>query len=169
MEVFTSRGGIIPAYAGSTLFEDEFVEDKRDHPRIRGEHSAASPSTSKAAGSSPHTRGAQSTVNAMTSGGRIIPAYAGSTRTSSLMMDESADHPRIRGEHEGLRAGVLGFLGSSPHTRGAPSARNIAIGSTGIIPAYAGSTTARRASPSVSTDHPRIRGEHYYLPYRTVA
>ena len=30
--------GIIPAYAGSTLFEDELIENERDHPRIRGEH-----------------------------------------------------------------------------------------------------------------------------------
>ena len=49
---------IIPAYAGSTSSTLRIVGLGADHPRIRGEHSAASPSTSRAAGSSPHTRGA---------------------------------------------------------------------------------------------------------------
>ena len=33
----------------------------------------------------------------------------------------------------------------------------------GIIPAYAGSTTATNASSPTVTDHPRIRGEHLYF------
>ena len=52
-------------------------------------------------------------------GGRIIPAYAGSTVEPSEMLTAQKDHPRIRGEHghECLKS-VL-FAGSSPHTRGA--------------------------------------------------
>ena len=73
---------------------------------------------------------------------------------------ESADHPRIRGEH----AGAIGFgataAGSSPHTRGAlPSLFFCLLGSR-IIPAYAGSTLKVAAGWLGSADHPRIRGEH---------
>ena len=50
--------------------------------------------------------------------------------------------------------------GSSPHTRGAPSAALAQRLGRGIIPAYAGSTRPSLASPRRRRDHPRIRGEH---------
>ena len=55
------------------------------------------------------------------SNSRIIPAYAGSTRSSTVSGSPSQDHPRIRGEHisDGSTARMRG--GSSPHTRGAPT------------------------------------------------
>ena len=108
------REGIIPAYAGSTVW-------RRDHPRIRGEHAR-------------HGRLRQRPVG-------IIPAYAGSTEgnringdreigssphtrgapgTSSRWRCRRWDHPRIRGEHR--RTGRASALQSR------------------IIPAYAGST-----------------------------
>ncbi len=114
-------GGIIPAYAGSTA-------------RCRGP-------AARHRGSSPHTRGAP---------------RAGTRPASS-----PRDHPRIRGEHHAqlvVHTGMdgiipayagstpdamhktLGWMGSSPHTRGAPPWRSRCGGS-------------RR-------DHPRIRGEH---------
>ena len=49
---------IIPAYAGSTTPTLGEVQQRTDHPRIRGEHSAYKIGTLKASGSSPHTRGA---------------------------------------------------------------------------------------------------------------
>ena len=93
-------GRIIPAYAGSTSSSHTFVPHSADHPRIRGEHSLTSlvmrsccwiipayaGSTSglaaignRAAGSSPHTRGARRTLPSCSGWLRIIPAYAGST------------------------------------------------------------------------------------------
>ena len=50
--------------------------------------------------------------------------------------------------------------GSSPHTRGAPSRIVCRAGRSGIIPAYAGSTSSPTMSTSCAWDHPRIRGEH---------
>ena len=133
-----------------------------DHPRIRGEHHALRISGR----SSP----------------RIIPAYAGSTTGDALenlseqgssphtrgalvacatAQGSSRDHPRIRGEHDGIKNVIVstlriipayagstlrihhfGFLslGSSPHTRGAPR--------------------MRREEMAKPKDHPRIRGEH---------
>ena len=154
--------GIIPAYAGSTIVADtpqgaqagssphtrgarlpgwRLPIGSRDHPRIRGEH----------------VRGALGGAVAY----GIIPAYAGSTTISRLMIRPLRgspphtrgarmarrracatwrDHPRIRGEHRASRSPMSSRGGSSPHTRGAP-------------------TMTRGASDDVG-DHPRIRGEH---------
>ena len=137
-----------------------------DHPRIRGEHFCGRPHAGVAAG--------------------IIPAYAGNTRSimrtrrrslgssphtrgtrspAALRCGSVWDHPRIRGEHVPLahvRDGSRGIIpayagnteesafecwdiaGSSPHTRGTPRQR------------FQGSGNPQ--------DHPRIRGEHTYLP-----
>ena len=70
------------------------------------------------------------------------------------------DHPRIRGEHKSRGVWPVGADGSSPHTRGAPVDVGDHLPQLRIIPAYAGSTVARRASIGPSEDHPRIRGEH---------
>ena len=64
-----------------------------------------------------------------------------------------------------MRPDVALAAGSSPHTRGArPAARNRRI-HPGIIPAYAGSTAFASSHFALSTDHPRIRGEHGVSAY----
>ena len=135
---------------------------RRDHPRIRGEHSARLGAHAVLAG--------------------IIPAYAGNTSDMSSERPDprgssphtrgtrgrvrhrqgrGLDHPRMRGEHlfdgdnqphmlriipayagntHRLKACTGGWEGSSPHTRGTQEAR-------------------RWPWPS-RRDHPRIRGEH---------
>ena len=151
---------IIPAYAGSTARQALRIDSREDHPRIRGEHSAASPSTSRAAGSSPHTRGAPLDLFRALAVRRIIPAYAGSTGPSARTRSGAGDHPRIRGEH-GSTARIRGFrVGSSPHTRGALGDAGGGSRRRGIIPAYAGSTFPAGWMPGDPRDHPRIRGEH---------
>ena len=50
--------------------------------------------------------------------------------------------------------------GSSPHTRGAQGQPPRHGQSPGIIPAYAGSTSAGALIQGTAGDHPRIRGEH---------
>ena len=59
-----------------------------------------------------------------------------------------------------MRAMAGNLKGSSPHTRGALKVATIEGAASGIIPAYAGSTTSRLPRPLPETDHPRIRGEH---------
>ena len=112
-------------------------------------------------GSSPHTRGAQGIGEICTKLGRIIPAYAGSTFRALAHPDVDRDHPRIRGEHLPCGGGVGVGVGSSPHTRGARRAGRAALHSFGIIPAYAGSTSATALRRVGQADHPRIRGEHW--------
>ena len=171
---------IIPAYAGSTTSPAQRLRAETNHPRIRGEHGVAgrlgtrgggsSPHTRGALrslsvspgghGSSPHTRGAPSPVSRQPTIRRIIPAYAGSTAAPPRRRAMKPDHPRIRGEHRSGGRRQTGFLGSSPHTRGAQRRFEWLHTLWGIIPAYAGSTL--RSSPRLKLlrDHPRIRGEH---------
>ena len=96
------------------------------------------------AGSSPHTRGAPA-------------SWSGET-----MRD--GDHPRIRGEHAIGLYGCKTQPGSSPHTRGARYRPLRLQDSAGIIPAYAGSTSPGTGWAAPGMDHPRIRGEHTYMP-----
>ena len=136
---------------------------QKDHPRIRGEHGGARISRQAGQGSSPHTRGAPAAGHCPYRAGRIIPAYAGSTRCTSSAVAIKQDHPRIRGEHQTIRKIAAELRGSSPHTRGARRQHLGVFLGAGIIPAYAGSTSPRTGQPSSSPDHPRIRGEHRVL------
>ncbi|ERH20056.1 hypothetical protein HMPREF0043_00185 [Actinobaculum sp. oral taxon 183 str. F0552] len=131
---------IIPAYAGSTVGSSPDAGHAVDHPRIRGEHVWASLPRSISAGSSPHTRGALTNSHVGFPPGRIIPAYAGSTARSPCRYPSTADHPRIRGEHQRAPVCDLHQVGSSPHTRGARRPWFIDCRGWRIIPAYAGST-----------------------------
>ena len=134
------RRGIIPAYAGSTPSSPARSRKRKDHPRIRGEHTLSEHSRTLVSGSSPHTRGAPRWESAMPRKARIIPAYAGSTSRRSWPTSPSADHPRIRGEHRLDIPWPQAMQGSSPHTRGAQ--------------------IHARAGHRFVSDHPRIRGEH---------
>ena len=91
--------GIIPAYAGSTGRQPRPLARGPDHPRIRGEHTSFARWFHGRMGSSPHTRGAPLLRRAVLKVIWIIPAYAGSTRSSTVSGSPSQDHPRIRGEH----------------------------------------------------------------------
>ncbi len=141
-----SAFGIIPAYAGSTRFRPCETVRRRDHPRIRGEHVFKTVGTGSIEGSSPHTRGARFHALVKLALNGIIPAYAGSTGVSRALGKGQRDHPRIRGEHFPAHRATSHTVGSSPHTRGAPSKVIKAKWNAGIIPAYAGSTS-RPTSP----------------------
>ena len=151
---------IIPAYAGSTCRSRRRRPGRSDHPRIRGEHVDVAEQPHQCLGSSPHTRGARAPWASGSSGLRIIPAYAGSTRPCGAGRRRSADHPRIRGEHRLFTEYERRGGGSSPHTRGARFELGDDQLVNGIIPAYAGSTSRRCFLVVGVRDHPRIRGEH---------
>ena len=113
------KQGIIPAYAGSTSSNTVSCHQAKDHPRIRGEHYSHECELPDSHGSSPHTRGALPDVHGRHRRARIIPAYAGSTRSCPAPPERYRDHPRIRGEHVVQVAPEITADGSSPHTRGA--------------------------------------------------
>ena len=110
---------LIPAYAGSTQAGLRTGSPPRAHPRLRGEHLVKGGWTRGMLGSSPLTRGAQRLAGVDYPGGRLIPAYAGSTSQGEIGQLVNEAHPRLRGEHYQYCARPMKTEGSSPLTRGA--------------------------------------------------
>ena len=101
--------------------------------------------------------------------GGIIPAYAGSTRSEERRWHGWGDHPRVCGEHCSMHTDAIPRQGSSPRMRGAPNV-DIAYSTTsGIIPAYAGSTARRCPLGRTWRDHPRVCGEHCRMAVTRIA
>ena len=93
--------GIIPAYAGSTLYQIIVALLAGDHPRVCGEHQGLPDRKRIPRGSSPRMRGARMYPPTACMPTRIIPAYAGSTWQHWRCTLLQRDHPRVCGEHTG--------------------------------------------------------------------
>ena len=93
------RCGIIPACAGSTTTYPLTGLWSGDHPRVCGEHAESNPARASRSGSSPRVRGAPERRDLRRRLRGIIPACAGSTRSSSARRRGTGDHPRVCGEH----------------------------------------------------------------------
>ena len=138
----------------------------RDHPRIRGEHKPVAFFFATKLGSPPHTRGTRLLIQNLRVHCRITPAYAGNTPELKSKPSSEGDHPRIRGEHFWPQRQTRFHSGSPPHTRGTLIG-NIPNRVGGrITPAYAGNTYSLSCYRHLSQDHPRIRGEHFFLSSR---
>ncbi len=111
-------------------------------------------------GSSPPARGAPAETSTDRGTGGIIPACAGSTAWRPPTTAPPGDHPRLRGEHLGIKNPMVVFDGSSPPARGAPAMGAGLAMLVGIIPACAGSTLGASSIRASARDHPRLRGEH---------
>ena len=175
-----SDAGIIPAYAGNTQIHAPLPIDRRDHPRVCGEHTGRGTANRARPGSSPRMRGTLQRGRVDERGRGIIPAYAGNTRRRTRAAPIVRDHPRVCGEHfheVAARAGHLdhprvcgehalaagddtAYEGSSPRMRGTRQLRAGRRLHRGIIPAYAGNTFRRSAMFLYAGDHPRVCGEH---------
>ena len=112
------------------------------------------------AGLSPLARGTQSCVNSRRLHWRFIPAGAGNTYLTSLIIPQIQVYPRWRGEHRT----VLGFLGDfgglSPLARGTHISVINRDFRLRFIPAGAGNTAFIYAGVSLLSVYPRWRGEH---------
>ena len=152
--------GIIPAYAGNTCSAMLNSFSFRDHPRVCGEHSRHTASSSIHRGSSPRMRGTRHHRHQPGLPPGIIPAYAGNTPGVTVLVRLCGDHPRVCGEHAYPYAFGNGDQGSSPRMRGTPRHNDCPHHPIGIIPAYAGNTNRRPRNHSRCRDHPRVCGEH---------
>ncbi len=90
---------ITPACAGNTPQQIRSSKVLRDHPRMRGEHSAKEIEKHFPQGSPPHARGTQLQVIKLYLQHGITPACAGNTRSIGISAIGLWDHPRMRGEH----------------------------------------------------------------------
>ena len=93
----------------------------------------------------------------------ITPAYAGSTIWYLLDERGEGDHPRACGEHMDDTKKQVRVRESSPRMRGALGMVHGRLHIRGIIPAYAGSTSASLTTRTRTGDHPRVCGEHRAL------
>ena len=134
--------GIIPAYAGNTFHGPTMNCDRRDHPRVCGEHLLLKQMVSFSKGSSPRMRGTRQTSPVRARRIRIIPAYAGNTYCCMSGRCPQWDHPRVCGEHTYHVDAPEAIAGSSPRMRGTRPEPLLTSSSSGIIPAYAGNTRA---------------------------
>ena len=150
----------IPARAGNTVLCCEYPKGLLVHPRAGGEHLHDICADVQADGSSPRGRG---TRNAQLAAGvrhRFIPARAGNTNPSCPARPCRSVHPRAGGEHTGIVTRLTTGSGSSPRGRGTPGRHPRGAPGTRFIPARAGNTQDRPASPPLSPVHPRAGGEH---------
>ena len=111
-------------------------------------------------GSSPLTRGKQSTDVTGASTAGLIPAHAGKTTQTDPQPNNKTAHPRSRGENFTFGGAAGMFVGSSPLTRGKRMLTLMWFSRTGLIPAHAGKTVRRAASACGMRAHPRSRGEN---------
>ena len=132
--------GFIPAHAGKTVGHRLQHQDRRAHPRSRGEKLYMPRVTFQTPGSSPLTRGKRGGLGGLGVGPGLIPAHAGKTFVRRCGDLGPGAHPRSRGENLSCRAGRRALGGSSPLTRGKPG--------PGL------------AVPTLDMAHPRSRGEN---------
>ncbi len=153
--------GTIPACAGSTWCGRGSMPARRDHPRVHGEHIVQQIPDQASQGPSPRARGALGVHPDHDPGRGTIPACAGSTPPQMFAASKFRDHPRARGEHDGLTCPCGCAWGPSPRARGARGPASPARPPAGTIPACAGSTPRPGRCRAGRWDHPRMRGEHF--------
>ena len=73
-------GGLIPTYAGNTVWGLRRCEVSRAHPHVCGEHAKTVSWYSYALGSSPRMRGTREALTGDGGASGLIPTYAGNTR-----------------------------------------------------------------------------------------
>ena len=151
---------IIPALAGNTRGRSTKTSSQTDHPRSRGEYRVVQHPPAFLDGSSPLSRGIPQCWSSRPCRDGIIPALAGNTRRAGSAVMYARDHPRSRGEYWGDNEPDSALVGSSPLSRGIPTALDVNYCYNRIIPALAGNTTEPYRHGTAVSDHPRSRGEY---------
>ena len=151
---------LIPAHAGKTRCGLSTRARGRAHPRSRGENRRDGAAGPLERGSSPLTRGKPWPKTAASIAHRLIPAHAGKTVCVCQTVSRRTAHPRSRGENVHVEASGCPRAGSSPLTRGKLRGHRRRVRRERLIPAHAGKTSRRRRETTLSTAHPRSRGEN---------
>ena len=154
------RRGLIPAWAGKTRFGVGLASGRWAHPRVGGENVKSDSWTSLTSGSSPRGRGKPTTPAANPAPSRLIPAWAGKTEVSGAQVFDCQAHPRVGGENLQCLTAVWPRSGSSPRGRGKPLGGRHRQRHRGLIPAWAGKTSAVGRYPRSRAAHPRVGGEN---------
>ncbi|APT78814.1 CRISPR associated protein [Salmonella enterica subsp. enterica serovar Cerro] len=131
----------IPAGAGNTFADKSNYNSMAVYPRWRGEHSEGGDLRNGVAGLSPLARGTRVVIPAYQAVLRFIPAGAGNTDLSMLLIGLTPVYPRWRGEH--MKKMTIGerIRGLSPLARGTLHLANFKPHFIRFIPAGAGNTS----------------------------
>ena len=130
------------------------------HPHSHGENGMFTPLVYSFAGSSPLTRGKLDPQSDQRNAHGLIPAHAGKTRKWPRLTRSPVAHPRSRRENRPCDSHSAAIAGSSPLTRGKPSAAPLGDPQWRLIPAHAGKTAHCLGSGPATWAHPRSRGEN---------
>ncbi len=151
----------IPACAGNINVVSGGAIQTSVHPRMCGEHIAASLSTSESCGSSPHVRGTCEEIETVHHQCRFIPACAGNMPRRHRHPGGLPVHPRMCGEHAVYQGNKPLPVGSSPHVRGTSRKTRPIITKGRFIPACAGNMPLLLHIETQVSVHPRMCGEHH--------
>ena len=151
---------LIPAHAGKTRGAGRVAPRPSAHPRSRGENTDTPPDVVAPIGSSPLTRGKHGVLSLGSWSGRLIPAHAGKTTYYARGACNRWAHPRSRGENDPTDPSHPLATGSSPLTRGKPTAVYDHFTWHRLIPAHAGKTHRSTRFQRRRGAHPRSRGEN---------
>ena len=127
---------------------------------LLGEHCRSPRPRAHGCGSSPRGRGTLALGLGLLEFARVIPAWAGNTRTGSRGPAQRPGHPRVGGEHFVSHIRQHHCHGSSPRGRGTHSPRRHTHRNTRVIPAWAGNTCGFVLQSFSAAGHPRVGGEH---------
>ena len=154
---------LIPAHAGKTRRPGRTRWRRPAHPRSRGENAWLNSWAVISPGSSPLTQGKRAARSSRSGRWGLIPAHAGKTPRTRRGCSATWAHPRSRGENAVFLMPDVYTVGSSPLTRGKLDKVRGHQGHGGLIPAHAGKTRIATSVWSLSTAHPRSRGENKHI------
>ena len=149
----------IPAWAGNRAPVCYPAATGAVHPRVGGEQPRTWRSICATAGSSPRGRGTELYIEALQTGDRFIPAWAGNRAPLRAPGELAAVHPRVGGEQISPVTMLVANVGSSPRGRGTAVSDNFAARLSRFIPAWAGNRRRPRAGSRIAAVHPRVGGE----------
>ena len=151
-------GGSIPACAGETRTPSEPSPRRRVHPRVCGGNPLPASRPCSSRGPSPRVRGKRRRPHRAALLGGSIPACAGETSSTTPASPVRQVHPRVCGGNATSPRMCCEVKGPSPRVRGKRDGDGGGGHLPGSIPACAGETTRRRASPASGRVHPRVCG-----------
>ena len=152
--------GSSPRGRGKPETPESWATSSVAHPRVGGENYVNSADIAQMPGSSPRGRGKPQTASYTPSRPRLIPAWAGKTKTLPAHHVSSEAHPRVGGENRAEIAALQTRAGSSPRGRGKHAHLRPGLEVPGLIPAWAGKTAHAWMGPRPAAAHPRVGGEN---------
>ena len=155
---FTWRGNT-PACAGKTTSFDSHRQNRRKHPRLRGEDGSSGFTRKPVSETPPLARGRHLKRVERPDELGNTPACAGKTRSRAGCLDSFWKHPRLRGEDLGGRIVWMDAMETPPLARGRRTERERINRQCRNTPACAGKTVINFPLMPVLQKHPRLRGE----------